>query len=86
MHLKLESLLKDDPINDWHNSKARNIMAIEDFAAAIHCPLANELKKRLKLCLKDNVIYADGLRPDQISSRLRSCTNAKYYFSNDQEK
>lgn len=34
-------------------------------------PIFIEIKKRLKEVLGDKIVYADGLRPDELASRVR---------------
>lgn len=63
IHLKTESLLKKEPIIDWGDQKARPILWQRYAVAAIFAPLFVIIKKRFKQCLKNNVLYVDGLTP-----------------------
>lgn len=39
--------------------------------AALFSPIFMEVKRRFKVLLKDNIIYADGLTPMEIGNKLR---------------
>lgn len=45
-----------------------------------------EVKRRLKMLLKQKVIYTDGLRPDELAARVRNLKNIKGFFENDLKK
>lgn len=84
--LKLESLVKDEPIITFEQQQARSILAMGYFVAAIFSPMFNIIKQRLKNILKENIVYTDGLRPDQISARTRLARNVEGFFENDLKK
>jgi len=52
----------------------------------IYAPIFIEAKKRLKKLLRPEFVYADGLTPDELSSRIRSVKNCRYIFENDLSK
>jgi hypothetical protein len=86
VHVKMESLLKDEPILDWTEQKSRIIVWQEYEVAAIFSPVFTKVKERLKSMLKHNVIYADGKRPDEIAAAMRTTKNLKCFLENDLEK
>lgn len=86
IHLKLESLLKDEPIANWKQQQARIIVWQRKAVCALYSSIFKEVKIRLKSLLKDSVIYADGLRPDELSAKLRTLTNVHGFFENDLTK
>lgn len=53
---------------------------------AIYASVFKKAKERLKLLLNDKTIYADGLRPDELSNHAATVTEAKYFFENDLSK
>lgn len=48
-------------------------------------PIFEKAKQRLKLLLKENILYTDGLRPDEISSFLKKYS-ADWFGENDLSK
>nr|QPO25406.1 polyprotein [Hydrocotyle umbellata endornavirus] len=86
IHLKLESLLKDEPIKSWREQQARIIVWQRKAVCAIYSKVFVEAKNRLKEVLRNNILYTDGLRPDEISARLRLTKNAVGFFENDLKK
>lgn len=85
IHLKTENLVKDEPITDWKEQQARIILWHRYAVSALFGPIFNEAKRRLKLLLNNKIIYADGLRPDQLAM-LTNQIKCKYFFSNDLSK
>lgn len=86
IHIKLESLMKDEPIMHWEQSQPRPIMWQRKAVSAIFSHVFRAAKDRLKEILNEKVIYTDGLRPDEISGRLRLCQNVHGFFENDLTK
>jgi len=86
IHLKLESLLKPKVIKSFLEQQPRSIMWQNYFVSAIFSPIFMELKRRLKLLLHANVIYADGATPEDLGDMLKDTEPAKYFFENDLEK
>lgn len=70
VHVKLETLLKEEPIQNFRAQQGRIIVYQLAFMAAIFSPIFLEAKQRLKALLKDFIIYSDGLRPDELSAYL----------------
>lgn len=64
LHLKLESLLKSEPIETWRKVIARPILWQRFAVTALFSPIFLEAKKRLKTLLHSKIVYADGLQPD----------------------
>jgi hypothetical protein len=88
VHTKLESLLKSEPVQTMSESRARVIIWQAKGIAAIYSSVFKEAKTRLKSLLKSNVLYTDGLRPDQVSDVLRkiSLNGRKWFVENDLKK
>nr|QGA70905.1 RNA-dependent RNA polymerase [Kerstinbo virus] len=86
VHQKLESLLKEKPITNMEEQNSRLILWQRYGFAAIFSPIFTEAKRRLKQLLNDKVLYSDGLRPDEISARLRCIDNNVRFFENDVTK
>lgn len=86
VHLKLESLLKDDPIMEWAKQQPRSILWQRYAVAAIFSPIFTEAKARLKKLLRWEVIYTDGLTPKELNQRVRLLSKIKYIFENDLTK
>lgn len=63
MHLKQETLVKDDVINMWEQQKPRNVLWFRYGYSALMAPVFNEMKKRLKEVLHQKILYVDGLTP-----------------------
>lgn len=70
VHLKNESLVKEDWIMDWREGQARCILWQRYAVAAIFSSVFIEAKKRMKELLHEDVIYADGLTPDELAARI----------------
>jgi hypothetical protein len=84
VHQKLESLTKQTkPINRFIEQIVRIIVWQAKTIAAIFAPIFLEAKRRLKELLKQNIIYADGLRPDELSEYLKQIPDDDYYYIED---
>nr|ASU87377.1 polyprotein [Bell pepper alphaendornavirus] len=83
VHLKLESLLKAEPASSLKQVKARALLWQCKGYCAIFSHIFKEAKVRLKQMLKPNIVYADGLRADELSARVRLTTGVKYLLEND---
>ncbi|AEX28369.1 unnamed protein product [Persea americana alphaendornavirus 1] len=86
VHLKLESLLKANPINVTKEQQARVIVWQRKCVCALYARLFLKIKSRLKEILHEKIVYADGLTPDDISARVRLCNNVNGFFENDLTK
>jgi len=86
VHLKLESLLKSNPIEYWQQGKARTIMWQRKSVCAIMAYAAKELKSRLKSLLKNNIIYADGLTPEELALVVSNSKPCDWIIESDLEK
>uniref|UniRef100_A0AB39C0U4 Polyprotein n=1 Tax=Apis mellifera associated alphaendornavirus 2 TaxID=3238874 RepID=A0AB39C0U4_9VIRU len=86
VHLKLESLYKNEPIDSWRQQQARIIVWQRKSICAIYSEVFKEAKQRLKDILHYKIVYADGLRPDELSARARLCNNVAGFFENDLTK
>ncbi|AOV81681.1 polyprotein [Ceratobasidium endornavirus D] len=86
VHAKLESLLKEDPINAPQQQKVRIIVWQRYGYAAIFSPIFIEIKKRFKSMLADHVLYTDGYTPADLSARLRTVTGGNRFFESDASK
>nr|QII57747.1 polyprotein [Alphaendornavirus sp.] len=83
VHLKLESLLKAEPASSLKQVKARALLWQCKGYCAIFSHIFKEAKARLKQLLKPTIVYADGLRADELSARVRLTTNVRYLMEND---
>lgn len=63
VHLKMESLLKEESINRWDDQIARTIMWQRYAIACMFSHIFVEVKERIKNIMKPNMIYTDGLTP-----------------------
>ncbi|AYA60157.1 polyprotein [Cluster bean endornavirus 1] len=86
VHLKLESLLKDEPVTDHRQTKARILVWQMKGLCAIFSPVFKEAKQRLKSVLGVKTLYADGLRPDQLASRVAQVPTTSYLIENDMQQ
>jgi len=86
VHVKLESLLKQKPVNSWYETEGRIIVWQNYCVAAIFSPVFTEIKDRMKMCLNHKTIYADGMRPGDMSNRAKLVKNAFGFWENDLEK
>lgn len=62
MHLKLESLIKDDVKTTW-TTDPRPILWQRKGVTALFSSIFMEAKKRFKELLSNKVVYVDGLTP-----------------------
>jgi 2-polyprenyl-3-methyl-5-hydroxy-6-metoxy-1,4-benzoquinol methylase len=86
IHLKLESLMKENPINHWGQHQARAIYWQRKAIAAISSPVFLKVKTRLKNSLRNKYVYADGLTPGELNQKARNKTNVNWFFENDLSK
>jgi hypothetical protein len=86
VHLKLESLMKEDPIMHWGQHQARAIYWQRKAIAAISSPVFIKVKSRLKNSLRPKFIYADGLTPGELNQKARNTSNVNWFFENDLSK
>nr|WHU31544.1 polyprotein [chieh-qua endornavirus] len=86
VHLKLESLLKENTTIMTIQQQARIIVWQRKAVCAIYSNLFVEVKRRLKEILHRKIVYADGLRPDELSARVRLAKNVVGFFENDLTK
>jgi len=86
VHIKLESLLKEDPLMHWGQHQARAIFWQRKAIAALTSPVFLEVKRRLKESLRPSFIYADGMTPKQLSKSCRNTTGVTWFFENDLSK
>jgi len=88
VHQKLESLLKSKPIMQFREQIVRIIVWQAKAIAAIYSPIFLEAKKRLKQILRPEIVYADGMRPDELSNVLNNydADESLYYLEDDGDK
>ncbi|BCL84886.1 polyprotein [Phytophthora endornavirus 2] len=86
VHLKLESLLKDEPITSYKEQQARTIVWQCKAICAIYSPIFIEAKKRLKELFKEFITYTDGLTPAQINDILATQGTTRYFLEDDLTK
>jgi hypothetical protein len=86
MHLKLESLYKETPINNWQNQEVRAIVWQKYAIASLFSPIFVELKRRLKLILREGIMYTDGMTAEQISDYTRLTRRVKWFLEDDLTK
>ncbi|BAV69339.1 polyprotein [Winged bean alphaendornavirus 1] len=83
VHLKLESLLKEEPATHLKQVKARALMWQCKGYCSIFSHIFKEIKTRLKSVLKPNIVYTDGLRADELSSIVRNVKDFSHFLEND---
>nr|UIA10493.1 polyprotein [Alphaendornavirus sp.] len=71
VHNKLESLLKSAPITNFAQQQVRIIVWQQKGYAALFSHVFLQAKARLKEFLGPKFLYADGLTPQQLSTRCR---------------
>jgi hypothetical protein len=86
VHLKLESLFKEEPIMSWSEQKSRIIVWQSYAVAALFSPIFMAAKKRLKTILSSRIVYVDGMTPSEISKRVRASGTCRGFFENDLSK
>ncbi|UYL94275.1 MAG: putative polyprotein [Tvarminne alphaendornavirus] len=85
VHVKQESLLKDNPIHFQRESQGRIIVWQAKVLCGMFSPIFLQVKDRLKQLFHSAVEYTDGLTPSEIAARLR-LVNAEGCFENDLTK
>jgi UDP:flavonoid glycosyltransferase YjiC (YdhE family) len=83
VHLKLEALLKSEPIGLTKQQQARIIVWQAKGICAMYSACFKKIKQRLKDLFHDKVIYADGLTPDELSARCRVSGTTTHFVEND---
>jgi hypothetical protein len=87
VHAKVEQTTKLDKLSRWYDEViSRSIVAGSYAISAMFGALFIKVKKRLKEILNDNIIYADGLTPDQLAASMRQWTNVKNLVEDDLTK
>jgi len=95
IHAKLESRMKDvltleiednGMPNTLEEQRMRLIVWQRKGITAIFAPFFKELKENLKRVLRKDVIYVDGLTPQQISSELNKISSKNVVFAEDDLK
>jgi hypothetical protein len=66
VHVKLESLLKEQPIGHMNEQKQRIIVWQVKGITVMFSAAFKQAKERLKSLLKQNVMYADGKTPEEL--------------------
>nr|QNN89172.1 polyprotein [Ceratobasidium endornavirus 1] len=75
VHQKLEALIKGFPkkaIGQLREQQVRIIVSMAIAVAAIFSPVFIKAKKNLKKLLRQDVLYADGLTPQELSAYVRN--------------
>nr|APG77570.1 hypothetical protein [Behai endorna-like virus 1] len=88
MHIKSQVLTKQSP-KDFKQMSARSILWQRYAISAVFSPVFLKIKQRFKQMLIPTVVYADGLRPDELYARCKSVqlNNQKSCFvQNDLQK
>jgi len=83
VHVKLESLLKSQPVKDMAKLDHRIIVWQAKGICAIFAGIFLEAKHRLKQLLRPEVLYADGYTPAELSQRVRLIKEQTIYFVED---
>jgi len=83
VHVKLESLLKSQPVKDMAKLDHRIIVWQAKGICAIFAGVFLEAKHRLKQLLRPEVLYADGYTPAELSQRVRLIKEQTIYFVED---
>lgn len=84
--LKNESLLKTEEMYRMVDVVARSIMYHPYAIPALFSKAFVEIKNRIKLAFKDNIIYADGLRYDQLAAYVRNVSSDTIFIEDDLTK
>ncbi|AOV81703.1 polyprotein [Ceratobasidium endornavirus C] len=71
VHVKMEQLLKSDPVTNFAAQQVRIIVWKKKGYAALFSGVFDEAKDRLKEFLGKRFVYADGLTPEQLGNRCR---------------
>lgn len=56
------------------------------YVAAMYSPIFTEAKNRLKQLLKANVMYYDGMKPQDLNKKLSKFKKTNWFFENDLSK
>jgi hypothetical protein len=72
VHVKLESLLKEEPISHMHEQKQRIIVWQVKGVTVMFSALFKRAKERLKSILKPHVTYTDGKTPEELDRFVSS--------------
>jgi len=83
VHLKLESLLKDEPVTVNEALKARVIIWQAKGICAMYSSSFIEIKKRLKNLLRPEIIYTDGMQPHEIGNNMNSTGEFEWFLEDD---
>nr|WGT76336.1 polyprotein [Phytophthora heveae alphaendornavirus 1] len=84
VHPKTEQTTKMNKFSRWYNEVvSRSIVASVYSVAALFSPPFLELKKRFKDALRDGVIYADGMTPEQLGAYLRTRKPCRMFIEDD---
>jgi hypothetical protein len=86
VHLKLESLLKENPILSWEEGKSRLIVWQSKAITACFSPIFLKIKKRLSAIMKPHYIYVDGYNLIDLNEKLSNIVAADWYYESDMEK
>ncbi|AZT88617.1 polyprotein [Morchella importuna endornavirus 2] len=93
VHMKLESRLKDVLCADHKDAngmpltieeqRIRLIVWQKKGITALFAPVFKKVKENLKRCMKQNVVYTDGMTPMQISALLNNIQATGVTFAED---
>jgi len=86
IHVKLESLLKEEPIYDFKDQNARIIVWQSKAIAGIFSPIFIRAKERLKSLLRKEILYADGMTPNEMDNFLSNVNYVKQFMESDMTK
>lgn len=86
IHMKIESLLKADPIEDWSEQTARLIVWQSKSICSVISNVFIVAKTRIQALMKEKYIYTDGYTPMEVGSKVSTIDSVKYFFENDLEK
>jgi len=87
VHAKLETLIKESMEETYANQNKVRIIVWQSYAiASIFSPMFKVVKQRLKSMLSNKYLYTDGLRPDEIASRLRHVKQGCWIMESDLEQ
>ncbi|AZT88615.1 polyprotein [Gyromitra esculenta endornavirus 1] len=100
VHMKVESRLKDvacralmtDPTSDTgmpgtiEEQRIRLIVWQQKGITAIFAALFSKIKDNLKRCLKESVVYTDGMTPQQLSALMNKVSGENMVFVEDDLK
>jgi hypothetical protein len=86
VHLKMESLYKEEPITDDNEAFPRLVVWQKRLIAAMFTVVFKLVKQRLKWMLGANKLYTDGMTYTELDSWLSQFESVNYFMESDLSK